>query len=100
MVQKFPLSKQNFEHLGIPDLLINIWYYNEENHVNCDICRQYEKWCIEVARSKGRPEFKTFAFLISQIQIQNKKFFNFGKICSADKNCIYQVIWKRTSEYE
>ena len=46
MAQQFPLSKKIFERLDIPDLLINIWEYIEDNHVNCDICRQYEKWCI------------------------------------------------------
>ena len=100
MAKQFPLLRENFEHLDIPDLLISIWEYNDEKRVNCDIYRQYEKWCIEVARSKWQPEFKSFAFVISQILIQNKKFFNFGNICSADKNCIYQAIWNRTSAYE
>ena len=53
LAQQFPLSKENFEHLHIPNLLINIWSYNDEDHHlnvgNCETCRQYEKWCIELA---------------------------------------------------
>ena len=53
LAQQLPLSKENFEHLHIPNLLINIWSYNDEDHHlnvgNCETCRQYEKWCIELA---------------------------------------------------
>ena len=56
MAQKFSLSKKKFECQDIPNLLINIGSYNEEDHLlnvgNCEICKQYKKWCIEVARSK------------------------------------------------
>ena len=96
MAQQSPLQKKEFEHLDIPDLLRNIWEYSDDYYKNCVICDQYKKWCVEIARSKWQPYFKTFSFAISQIQIQNKNFFDFGKICSADKNYIYQVIRKRT----
>ena len=49
------LSKENFEHLDIPNLLTNIWEYNDEshnNHTDCSIRKQYGQWCIEVAKSK------------------------------------------------
>ena len=49
-MSKLPLSKQNFEYLDIPNLLINIWSYNDEFHQNCSVCKQYERWCIEVAK--------------------------------------------------
>ena len=85
-----------FANLDIPDLLINVWEYNDDDHKNCAICDHYEKWCVEIARSKWQPYFKAFSFVIAQIQIKNKNFFDFGNISSADKNYIYQVIWKRT----
>ena len=50
--RKLPLSKQNFEHLDIPNLLINIWSYNDKSHRNCSVCKQCEPWCIEVAKKK------------------------------------------------
>ena len=49
-MSKVPLSKQNFEHLDLPNLLINIWSYNDESHRNCLVCKQYERWFIEVAK--------------------------------------------------
>ena len=103
MAQQFPLSKENFELLDIPNLLINICSYNDEEHLlnvgNCEICKQYKKWCIEAARSKWQVEFNSFSYVITQIQITNKKFFNFGQMSSAEENCIYQMILKRTNMY-
>ena len=90
------LQVDSVGNLDIPDLLINIWEYNDDDHKNCVIYDQYEKWCVEIARSKWQPYFKAFSFVIAQIQIKNKNFFDFGNISSADKNYIYQVIWKRT----
>ena len=52
-MSKLPLSKQNFEYLDIPNLLINIWSYNDEPHRNCLVCKQYERWCIEVEKKKN-----------------------------------------------
>ena len=51
-MSKLPLSKQNFEHLDIPNLLINIRSYNDESRGNCSVCKQHELWCIEVAKKK------------------------------------------------
>ena len=96
------LSKENFEHLHIPNLLINIWEYNDEshnNHTDCCSCKQYEQRSIEVievAKSKWQDEFKIFTFAIALMRKQNKKFFDFGKVNSADRNIIYHKIWKQT----
>ena len=51
-MSNLPLSQKKFEHLDIPNLLINIWSYNDESHRNCSVCKQYERWCIEVAKKK------------------------------------------------
>ena len=86
--------ESNFQRLKLPDLLINIWTYNYESHLNCNICIQYEKWCVEVAKSKWQSEFLDFEYVISNIRQKNKWFFNFDKVSSADKNIIYRKIWK------
>ena len=55
MSPNLKLSKENFEHLDIPNLLTNIWEYHDEshnNHTDCSIRKQYEQWCIEVVKSK------------------------------------------------
>ena len=69
MAKRFALSKDNFMQLYLPNLLINIWEYNDEDHnfSNCEICRQYEEWCIEAAKSQWKPEFKSFALVVAQI---------------------------------
>ena len=51
-MSKLPLSKQNFEHLHIPNLLINIWSYNDESHRTRSVSKQYKRWCIVVAKKK------------------------------------------------
>ena len=79
MAQQFPLSKENFMWLDLPNLLIDIWEYNDEEHNNCRICKKYKEWCIKAARSQWKPKFKSFAFVISQIQIQNKTFLTLEK---------------------
>ena len=77
-------------------MLVNIWDYNEERNSNCPICNQYEKRCIEVAKSKWQAEFKDFDFVISNIKPRNKQFFSFGKVSSAGKNIIYYKIREQT----
>ena len=86
MSSQLKLSKSNFQRLQISDLLINIWDYNHKSHLNCSICIQYEKWCLEVAKSKWQSEFLDFDYVISNIKQQSKQFFNFGKVSSANKN--------------
>ena len=53
------LTKENFEHLEILDLLINIWIYNDLNHskTNCFISKKYEQFCIESVKKSLIYEF-------------------------------------------
>ena len=37
------LSLANFEFQDLPNLLINIWEYNDETHKNCSVCKQYDE---------------------------------------------------------
>ena len=82
--------------LDIPDLLINVWEYNDLEYKNCEICIQYEKWCIEALQSMWQPEFCYLDFVIKQISVQNKTFcvpnktfFNFGNCSSEEKHLIF-----------
>ena len=59
MSQKFPLAKKNFEYLDIPNLLINVWEYNDKSHLGRPICSQYKGWCIEIL--EFNPELCYFA---------------------------------------
>ena len=94
MSPKMKLSKANFKLLDLPNLLINIWDYNDPTHVGCSICKQFEKWCIEVAKDLLMPEFLDFDYVLSNLRQQNRKHFNFGKISLQDRRIIYRLIHK------
>ena len=91
MALKF--SKESFSKYSIiSDLLINIWDYNNPVHANCNICKIYEKWCVELEKEQWQTIFFDFEYVIDMIRSQNKSFINFGKISSADKNKIYFLL--------
>ena len=74
-------SKYNFLNLKLPDLLINIWDYADHlnSSVECVLCKQYQKRCIEAAKQKRKPEYINFEYVIKNLRMQNKKFYNFGE---------------------
>ena len=72
--------------------MINIWEYSDKP--NDPILIQYQKWCIEVAKQKWQPQFINFDYVIRNLKGQNKKFYDFGKISSADRDMIYRIIDK------
>ena len=76
MTLHFPLSKENCMRLDLPNLLINIWEYNDEKHivVNCEICRKYEEWCIEAARSSGNLNLKALPLSSLKYKYKTKNF--------------------------
>ena len=86
-------SKQSFQKLELPDLLLNIWCYAD--WPNDPICVQYQQWCVEVAKERWSSQYLDFDYVIENLRKQNKKFYNFGKISSEDKNIIYRLIWNR-----
>ena len=79
-------SKNDFLELDLPYLLINIWSYSE--YLTDSVLNQYCQWCVEVAKEQWQPSFKN----INNLRKRNKKFYDFEKIISADKNMIYRLI--------
>ena len=73
----------------MPDLLLNVWCY--ANRPNDPICVQYQQWCVEVAKEWWSSQYLDFDYVIENLRKQKKKFYNFGKISSADKNIIYSL---------
>ena len=74
------------------NLLINIWSYAYKP--DCPICKHYQKWCITAAKEQWEKEFD-FDFDINALKKQNKNWFDFGKICTANKDKIYLSLVKR-----
>ena len=62
---------------------------------NDPICVQFQQCCVEVAKEQWISQYLDFDYVIENLRKQNKKFYNFGKISSADKNIIYRLIWNR-----
>ena len=87
-------SKSDFLNLDLPDLLLNIWCYAAD-YLNDQIINQYCKWCAEAAEEQWQPDFLDFQYVIQDLKNKNKKFYNFGRICLADKNVIYRLITKQ-----
>ena len=78
--------------LDLPNLLINIWSYTD--YLHDPIVKQYEKWCAVAAKLKWRYHYLDFDYVISNLKRKKKKFYDFGKISSADRNVIYRIIHK------
>ena len=77
--------------MDLPFLLINIWEY--ANKPNDPILIQYQKWCIEIVKQKWQPHYLDFD-VIQNLKKQNKKFYNFGNISSADRNVFCGLIYR------
>ena len=89
---KLSLAKSEF--LDQPNLLINIWEYNDERHKNCPVSKQYKEWSIKVVKTQWQNNYMDFDFVIDNIRKQNRKLFDFGRISSGNRSKIYRLIWK------
>ena len=50
------LTKENFQYLDLPDLLLNIWDYGDASPEN-EIIKKYLQWCIDFAEKNGKRIF-------------------------------------------
>ena len=78
--------KSDFAEFDLPYLLINVCSYAD--YMNDPIINQYQKWCVELAKERWQPQFLDFGYAIKNLKEKNKKFYNFGRICSADRKVI------------
>ena len=86
-------SKSDFLNLDLPDFLLNILCYAD--YFNDQIINQYCKWYVEAAEEQWQPDFLDCQYVIQNLKNKNNKFYNFGRICLADKNVIYRLITKQ-----
>ena len=60
LLKEIPLkfTKNDFRKEDIPDLLINIWTYNyyKPHCENCNACKIYCEWCIEILAERWNEE--------------------------------------------
>ena len=85
-------SKSDFAELDLPNLLINVWSYAD--YMNDSVINQYQKWCVELAKERWQPQYLDFEYAIKNLKEKNKNFYNFGRVCSADRKVIFRIINK------
>ena len=73
------LTKEIFEQLDLPDLLLNIWSNADKLHL--PILHQYAKCNIEIARSKWKNEYQAFDTIIEKIKKRQVFKFRADFIC-------------------
>ena len=86
-----PLTKEHFQQLDPPDLLLNIW--SNADKKNDPISKQYTEWNIEIALKFWKPEYQNFQDVIQRI-LKKDKSLNLGEISSDEKTLIYYLIYK------
>ena len=82
-------SKSDFAELDLPNLLINVWSYAD--YMNDSVINQYQKWCVELAKERWQPQYLDFEYVIKNLKEKNKNFYNFGRVCSADREVIFRI---------
>ena len=83
-------SKNGFPDLDLSNLLINIWTYAD--HLHDPSVKQYEKWCVELAKEKWQSHYLDFGYVIEMLKEKNKEFYDFGKISAVNRRIIYKLI--------
>ena len=67
MSPKLNFSKRDFQELDLPNLLLNIWRYADAGVKKCNICKQYEVWCVEATQEKWKPQYLDFEYVIKNL---------------------------------
>ena len=90
------MSLVDFQQFDAPDLIINIWTYNEtKKHLNiCDICQRYSDLSIQALREKWEKEWGDMDYLVEKIKKRDTHYFNIGKYSSATKHQIIDFLKK------
>ena len=65
------LTKENFQYLDLPDLLLNIWDYGDASPEN-EIIKKYLQWCIDFAEKKMEKEYFDFQDTIEKTYFRKK----------------------------
>ena len=99
MALKFNMN--SFMELDTPNLLINIWSYSTnliEINPNCNICKTYRKYCMQIVRERWIPKWGKFNKVMKNITINNENFINLSKYSSDNRHRILTDL-KRIERY-
>ena len=83
----FKLSFEEFKVLDAPDLIINIWLYNDPKNTGY-FCCIYSVWCEIALKEKWKEEWGDFDFTVKKIRENDKNFIDVRKYSSEDRYLI------------
>ena len=66
-------SLEDFKRLDTADLIINIWSYNHNSHVQCVKCKQYSNYCEKILKEKWKPEYGVFYHVVEKFEKKTMK---------------------------
>ena len=89
-----------FRELGAPDLIINIWTYNNEPvHQPARLAyKNYCKYCIQALREKCEEEWGDFEFAVGKFKTCHKSFLDIGQFSSANMHLIIDFLTKHNKK--
>ena len=90
------MSIKDSQQLDAPDLIINIWTYNEnKKHLHiCEICQAYSNLSIKALRDKWEEDWGDFQYLVQKLIECNRYYIDIGKYSNETKHQIIDFIKK------
>ena len=93
------IIKQDFEHLDLPQLLLNIWHYRQAS-CKSNITQKYLFWCTEIARTKWKPEYCDFEDTIPKIYLSKTEYIDLSDFISITRHQIYPLLISDSNLYK
>ena len=88
MTEKKLITKESFQDLDVPNLLVNVYSYD-----NIVSLKLHKKWCMEILEEKcNKEEWLPLDIVLKNLK--NEDFFMFGKVASAQLNNVYNALLK------
>ena len=85
-------SLEDFKRLDTADLIINIWSYNHNSHVQCVKCKQYSNYCDKILKEKWKPEYGVFYHVAEKFKKNDETFIDVGGFSSENRHEILNLL--------
>ena len=87
------MSINDFRQFDASDLIINIWYYNQnKKHLHtCGICQKYISLSIQALQEKWEEDWGDMNYLVRELN-NCSRYFDFGLYSSATKHQIIDYL--------
>ena len=98
--EELKFNLDSFRRLAAPDLIFNIWAYNNEpvHQPGCLACKTYCKYCIQALREKWEEDWGDFEFTVGKFKTCDKSFLDIGQFSSANMHLIIDFLKKHNEK--